>query len=256
MHFRYRLRQCRRALLIFVGGTVAVVVAGLITEAALGASGQKPQAIPPTSLPVPPWDATASPSATQAPSITASRLPSLTGPVQLVQGTQFINGTYLGWPHSTIGAVSAADELTTQMLSTLDPDRAAAVMRLAADPAYTAGPQQAAQGVTGIRQVLGLPTDGPVPAGASFTFDPVECQVRDAGADQVTVLLLADVVATLPGQGTQSGAEVFAVSLHWALGDWKLLPPPAASGYASLNAEPDSAQAAGFGWQELVPIGG
>jgi hypothetical protein len=255
MHFRYRLRQFRRALLIFVGGTVAVVVAGLIIEAALGTSGQKPQAIPPTSLPVPPWDATGPASATQAPGMTASASV-LTGPVRLVQGAQLINGTYLGWPHSTVGAVSAADELATQMLSTLDPDRAAAVMRLAADPAYTAGPQQAAQGVTGIRQALGLPVSGPVPAGASFTFDPVECQVRDVAADRVTVLLLADVVATLPGQGTQSGVEVFGVSLHWAIGDWKLLPPPAASGYASLNAEPDSAQAAGLGWQELVPIGG
>jgi hypothetical protein len=250
MHLRYRLRQLRRRGLLFVAVVLAIMVIGLVANAQLD-PGQKPQAIPPTALPVPPWDATSQPSP-QASTVSQS---ALTGPVQVVQGTRMIDGVALGFPHSTVGAVSAADEFTTAILSTLDPDRAAAVMRLVADPAYPGGPRQAAEGIAGVRRSLGIPATGLVPIGASFAFTPVEYQVRGVSSSTVTVLLLSDLISTAPGQGTVTEVTVFPVAMHWAEADWKILSNPVGD-YRTLTAVPGTPQAAADGWQDLVPAGG
>ena len=168
----------------------------------------------------------------------------------MIQGTQLINGVYLGFPHSTAGAVSAADEFATQLVSTLDPDRAAAVMRLMADPSYSDGPEQAAQGAVNDRAALGVPASGPIPPGFSFQLVPVEYQAEGTRPDNVTVLLLSDFISTTPGQGTVTGIGVFPLALHWSTGDWKVLPVPGRD-YSAITAEPGSPQAASLGWQEL-----
>jgi hypothetical protein len=162
-----------------------------------------------------------------------------------------VNGVSLGFPHDTAGAVSAADEFATQVVSTLDPDRAAAVMRLIADPSYANGPQQAAQGTVNDRTSLGLPPPGQVPPGYSFELVPVEYQAETTNADTVTVLLLSDFISTTPAQGTTTGIGVFPVALHWSTGDWKVLPPSQERDYTQMTAEPGSPQAASLGWQEL-----
>jgi len=253
-----RGRRLWRWFLVWFFVTAAVLVIGLVIEQAVSPRpadhwGEPPKASGPSAVPAtrtpPPATQTASPFAT------STGGPSLTGPVHVVQGRQLVNGVYLGYPHSTVGAVSAADEFLTAIDSTLDPDRAAAVMRLAADPSYANGPQQAAAGVVSDRKNLGLPAGGAVPQGASVETDPAEYQVRDVSPDRVTVLLLCDFVTTLPGQGTQTKAGVFPVSLHWAQGDWKVL-PQARADYESLSADPDSPRAAGLGWQQLEPAGG
>ena len=236
-----------RGLGLFIAGTLVLMVGGLVINAHFDQS-QKPEALPPTSLPTPPWDTTAPPT----PSADTKKQPELTGPVQVIQGTQLINGVYLGFPHSTVGAVSAADEYATQLVSTLDPDRAAAVMRLVADPSFSDGPAQAAQGAVDDRAALGVPANGLVPPGFSFQLVPVECQIEDVSPDKLTVLLLSDFISTTPGQGTTTGIGVFPVALHWSTGDWKVLPVPPRD-YSAITAEPGSAQAASLGWQELQP---
>jgi hypothetical protein len=172
--------------------------------------------------------------------------------VRVIAGARLVNGVYLGFPRTASGAVSAAAEFTTQLLTTLDPGRAAAVMRTVADPSFPAGPRQAAQGTARDRESLGLPASGPVPPGYSFGVAPLECQVRMAGADRVTVLLLAEFNAVSPGAGMQLGYGVFPVALHWSGGDWKVLPTPARD-YTGLAAQPDSAQAVALGWLDLQP---
>jgi hypothetical protein len=241
--YRHRRARWLRGLVLFIGGTLVLMVAGLVINAHFD-SARKPQEIPPTSLPTPPWDVAASPS----PSIT--REAALIGPVRVVLGRRLVNGVYLGFPHSTVGAVSAADEFATQVVSTLDPDRAAAVMRLIADPSYGDAPQQAAQGVVSDRKSLGLPAGGPVLPGFSFELVPAEYQVQGASADNVTVLLLSDFISTTPSRGTATGVGVFPVALHWSAGDWKVLPVTPRD-YSGMTAEPDSPQAAALGWQEL-----
>ena len=255
MYTRYRTRRWLRWGLLYVAGVLVLMVAGLAIEAAVSPSRQAPQALPPTAVPVPPW-ASAAPSPAPSrtgPATTASA--ALAGPVQLVQGRDLINGVYLGFPHSIAGAVSAAAGFFTAIGSTLDPDRAAAVMRMVADPTYPDGPQQAADGAVNDRKGLGLPASGPLPQGASLQVQPAEYQLRGVTPDQVTVLLLCDFTATVSGQGTQTRIGVFPVRLHWYADDWKILAPGAAS-YADLAAAPASPQAAALGWQELeLPAG-
>jgi hypothetical protein len=269
MFIRYRRRHpLVRGVLLFIIGVLAFAAIGLAVNAHRD-SGQQLQAFPPTVLPVPPWDTTASaiPSpalsatspSTSSPTTTSPSAPgpslvnssALTSPVHVTRGVRLVDGVYLGFPHSILGAVSAADEWATAILSTLDPNRSAAVMRLVADPSFLQGPQQAAQGTTGTRQVMGVPATGPVPVGASFEFVPVECQVRGIQPDAVTVLLLADFITSTPGTGTQDRVSVFPVALHWANQDWKVLPSPVTD-YSGLDAQPDSPQAAALGWLELI----
>jgi hypothetical protein len=100
------------------------------------------------------------------------------------------------------------------------------------------------------RKSLGLAASGPVPPGFSFELVPVEYQVRGVSADNATVLLLSDFISTAPGQGTSTGIGVFPVAVAWSAGDWKVL-PVRPEDYSGMTAEPDSPQAAAFGWQEL-----
>lgn len=256
MYPRYRARRWLRWGLLYVVGVLALMVAGLVIEAAVSHGPQAPQALPSTTIPVPPWASAApspAPRTTSTPARTGGAAP--TGPVRLVQGRELINGVYLGFPHSIAGAVSAAAGFLTAIGSTLDPDRAAAVMRMAADPAYPEGPQQAAEGVVNDRKGLGLPASGQLPQGVSLQVQPTEYQVRGVTPDRVTVLLLCDFTATVPGQGTQTRIGVFPVRLHWHAGDWKILAPGAAR-YAGLAANPASPKAAALGWQELEPPAG
>jgi hypothetical protein len=108
--------------------------------------------------------------------------------------------------------------------------------------------------VAGIRESLGLAASGPVPQGVSWVVSPMECQVRDIRTDRVTVLLLVDLISTVPGAGTMTWAVVFAVAVHWSAGDWKVLPTPAAD-YSRLTAVPGSGLAASLGWLQLAGVG-
>jgi hypothetical protein len=247
---RYRIRHWIRIGIAAAAGLLLATAIGLVIEVGTGPHTE-PAYTPPT---VPNlfsgYGTTPSPA---APSPTASAVqPELSGPLQLIQGQGLINGVYLGYPHSTQGAVSAAGQFATQLGSTLDPDRVASIIRMTADPSYPQGPQDFAQGMVSTRRDLGLPASGPVPDGASLVLEPVEYQVRDVTPDQVTVLLLSDLVITLPAQGTQTRIAVYPLRMHWAQDDWKILAPGNAS-YLKLAAEPGSPQAASDGWQELTP---
>jgi hypothetical protein len=238
-----RRRTARRWLrggLIYLAGFGAFMVIGLVVVVAIHPGPLGP-ASSPARQSAPPRTPASAPSS-----------PALGGPLQLIRGRDLVQGVYLGYPHSTTGAVSAAAEYITGIVSTLDPDRAAAVMRLAADPSYADGPQQAAEGAVNDRKGLGIPASGPVPAGDSLTTTPVEYQVRDTTPDSVTVLLLSDFITTIAGQGTQTRIAVFPLRMHWAQGDWKLL-GFSPSDYSGLSAEPDSPKAAADGWQDLEP---
>jgi hypothetical protein len=242
---RYRVRHWARIAIASAIGLLLVTAIGLVIEVA---TGPHP---PGSTVPPAPQNLFSGYGTTPSPSASATE-PSLAGPVQVIQGSQLVNGVYLGYPHTTQGAVSAADEFATQLGSTLDPDRVAAVMRMTADPSYPQGPQEFAQGTISERQNLDLPASGPVPDGASVVLDPVEYQARDVTPDQVTVLLLSDFVITMPDQGTQTRVGVYPLRMHWADSDWKILAPDNA-GYSKLAAEPGSPQAASDGWQELTP---
>jgi hypothetical protein len=171
-------------------------------------------------------------------------------PLRLVAGTQPVNGLDLGYPHSATGAVSAAVEFVTELGSTLDPDRAAAVARLVADPSYPAAAVAAAQGVAAARQRLGLPAAGPLPPGTAVSLVPAMFQLRDVTPGQVSVLLLFDYTAMAP-RGISERLGAMAAAMHWTSSGWKLLQPdgPDVSG---LIATPGTAAAAAKGWKAMT----
>jgi hypothetical protein len=226
-------RRWLRWILAYCGAVLAIAVIGLVIEAAMNHGPTQPQTFTPT-VPTLPFASSAPPAV--KPSHAPKPAAPLDGPLAVIQGRWLVNGVYLGFPHNTAGAVSAADDVVSEVFSTLDPDRAAAVMRLTADPSYADAPQQAAQGAASDRQALGIPPTGPVPVGYSLLVQPVEYQATDVTADDATVLLLCDFTSTQPGTGTQTRVASFGTSSD-----------------ASLAAEPFSPQAASLGWQQLLP---
>ena len=240
---RYRAHQLRKRLKISIAlaAGVLVLAGGMLIFSVLTQGPQPPGTTEPP--PVPDLFGSTSPSAAQT----------TAGPMRILQGSQMVNGVRLGYPHTIQGAVSAADEFARDIGSTLDPDTAAAILRLTADPSYPQGPQQYAQGVITTREVLGLPASGPVPDGASAVLQPVEYQLRDVSADQATVILLTDLDITLPGQSTAAKVSLFPLQMHWADGDWKILAPQQTGDLGSLLTQPGTSQAAKAGWQELSP---
>ena len=167
MYGSYRpRRRWLRWILVYAGGVLAVAVVGLVIEAAVSPGSGQPQASG-SAVPALAGDERPGQPGAQA---RCERQPAASGPLQVVQGRELVNGVYLGFPHSTAGAVSAADYVVSEVFSTLDPDRAAAVMRLTAAPSYADAPQQAAQGAASDRQDLGIAASGPVPAGYSLVL--------------------------------------------------------------------------------------
>jgi hypothetical protein len=79
-------------------------------------------------------------------------LPPAARPLRLVPGAGLVNGIYASYPHSTAGAVSAATEFLTELGSTLEPDRAATIARLTADPSYPQAGPDAARGTVSTRR--------------------------------------------------------------------------------------------------------
>ena len=249
MYGSYRpRRRWLRWFFVYAGCTLAVAVIGLVIEAAVSPGSGQPQH-PGSGFPVSPatgaWSA-------PAPSASGTGSPTLSGPMQVTQGREQVNGVYLGFPHTTVGAVSAADYVVSEVFSTLDPDRAAAVMRLTAAPSYASAPQQAAQGVISDREDLGIAPAGPVPAGYSLLVQPEQYQTRNVHSDSVTVLLLCDFTTTRPATGTQTQIAVFPVQMLWVQADWEVASFGAGDD-ANLGAEPFSSTAASLGWQELLP---
>lgn len=239
-------RRWLRWLLAYCLGTAIVFAVGLVVKAAISPAPVRPRDSGQAS---PALSPAGSPASRQGPAPAA-----LAGPLAVGPGSQVINGVALGFPHSTTGAVSAAVSVATEIGGTLDPDRAAAVMRMVADPSYPGAPQQAAQGAVNERRSLGIPASGPVPGGDSMQVLPVEYQVPSASADQATVLLLCDLVITRPGAGTRTTFGVLPFRMHWAQADWKVASIGSDS-YSGLAAEPGGPRAASLGWQ-LLRTGG
>ena len=176
--------------------------------------------------------------------------PSAAGPLRLVPGAGLVNGIYTRYPHSTAGAVSAATEFLTELGSTLEPDRAATIARLAADASYPQAGPDAARGTVSTRRQLGLPATGSLPPAAAVLLVPVMYQLRDGTADRLTVLLLFDYTETLPA-AIREHLGVTAAQMNWTPDGWRLM-QPAAADLSALLATPGTAGAARKGWKALA----
>lgn len=174
------------------------------------------------------------------------------GPLRLVRGENERDGVRVGYPQSVTGAVSAAIEYGTEITSTLDLDRVPAVLRAVSDGSYGSSDADLQAAPTFWRQKLGLPTTGPVPAGASLELVVSAYQVKDREPERITVLILGYVTGTTAEAGPQSFLLVFPVLLVWT-GDWKLQKRSEdAPDYAELRARPGTPEAVAAGWQEYA----
>ena len=234
----------RRRLLVIattVTALVAVVVALRATDGAGGGTGTATGAVSvsPTATP------------TGGSSSAAGVRPGAAEPLRLVAGARSVDGVRVGYPRSTVGAVSAAIEYWTQLGSTLDPDRARRIGARVAVRSWKGAADELGRGPVNTRRQLGLPAKGAVPPGASISLGPVAYQVRDAKADSMTVLVLAYMITTTPTEGTVSRLGVFPAPLRWDDDDWRIDVDEDGPDYRSLQAPPGSAQAKGAGWLDF-----
>jgi hypothetical protein len=240
--FLARRRRWPLYVLLAAAGLVLAAAAGLAAEAALAPQHREDFRLPPVS-PLP--GASRPPRRAGEPRGAAGR------PLRVTEGRRVAaGGIRTGFPRTVAGAVSAAAEYWSEVGTDLDPARAVTIGRAIAAPSWGDGPAALAAGVRRTRIALGLTAAGPLPAGVKVTFTAVEYQVRDAGRDQVTVLLLAYYTAAVPGHQGRSGTGVYPAAMRWARGDWKLA-APAGPAYSRLQARPGSPGAAAAGWHPL-----
>jgi hypothetical protein len=197
----------------------------------------------------------AKPSGQPNPTTDPSPVPS--GAVTLIQGARVADGIEIGYPHSTVGAISAAASYLDAVASTLDPDYAASLMRTAGDPADPSLPTDLATSAVLLRGDLQLPSTGPLPAPIAFRTVAEMYQLRGVGTDNILVLLLTSATFTNAQSGTASTVGVFPVRMHWTSGDWRLSSIGGTDqNYSALAATPDTPAAAENGWLALIPITG
>lgn len=241
--------------LLLAGALVLVAATVLVTIAVMrpGSAGALPRSAGP-GVASPSASGSVAPSAVPAPSV--SPVDPDAAPLGLVHGARMVDGVGLGYPHSLVGAVSAAVEFYTQLGCNLDADRGKTLGSLIAVSTWWDAPQVFAQAALAARKQFGLPVTGPVPQGASTVLDPVEFQTRNASADRVEVVLLAYLTVTTPAQGVQNRLGVFPILIAWDRSDWRWTnqhqPTDITTNYQALSAQPGSPQAAALGWRELA----
>lgn len=237
-------RRALPLLLLAVVVFLACIAVGVAVESNSGSRAAKVYT-PPAAIPAPGSATGVDPS--------GSPTPGTTGPLKLIRGARLVNGVQVGYPHSSVGAVSAAVEYWRQLGSTLEPDRAAAVARIVAVDAWSDAPDTLAKGPAATRKALGLPAQGQLDPGTSVILSPVEYQVRSVTGSSIQVLLLATYTTSVPGTGMQTRMGVYPLDLVWSGGDWRVPAPSGTSttDYTSLVAEPGSPQASAKGWQEM-----
>lgn len=191
----------------------------------------------------------------QAPAPPSAAAPS--GPISLVHGARVADGIEVGFPHTIVGAVSAASEYVDAAASTLDPDYAASVMRLAGDPGNAALPSNLATSVVKLRSELQLRSDRPLASSVTFQTTAQMYQLRNVAADDVLVLLLTDSTFVNAQGGTAQTTGVFPVQMRWIAGDWKIgAIGRTGQDYSALAATPDTQEAVKLGWLALIAATG
>lgn len=179
------------------------------------------------------------------------------GAIPLVRGARVADGVEVGFPHTTVGAVSAASEYLDAAASTLDPDYAASVMRVAGDPVNTALPSSLAASIVKLRSDLQLRSDGPLNPPVTFQTTAQMYQLRNVTADDVMVLLLTDSTFINARGGTAQTTGVFPMQMRWTAGDWKVEAiGRTGQDYSTLAAAPDTQAAANQGWLALIAATG
>ncbi|MFC0861810.1 hypothetical protein ACFHYQ_05810 [Sphaerimonospora cavernae] len=176
-------------------------------------------------------------------------------------GREGAAGYPIGFPHTEIGAVSAASA-TLEGAWTLDRAQAEQAAALYARPDQRKAAREGARAVVqGWRETLDLPPEGKLPEGAALRTQASGVQWQARSDDQVQVSVLVLVTAT---KGTGDGASVYSspyamnLLMTWlpdargtGRGDWVNIPDPAPPAVPAA-ALPDTPEFAAAGWKSLT----
>ncbi|MFI7041745.1 hypothetical protein ACIBI0_34120 [Microbispora rosea] len=170
-------------------------------------------------------------------------------------------GYPVGFPHTEIGAASAA-AAALEAAWTLDVGQAEQAAALYAPPDQREAAREGARdAVRGWRETLGLPPEGELPAGAALRTQTIGVQWRVRSEDQVQVFVLVQVTAaTGAGATGPVYSSPYAMSLLMAWkpdmrgadkGDWVNIPDPTPPSVpaAALPGTPEFPTA---GWKSLI----
>ncbi|WP_329431009.1 hypothetical protein OG339_48500 (plasmid) [Streptosporangium sp. NBC_01495] len=244
-------RLAQQRLRALIGAGVIIVILVLVVVALWPGSDTPPQSAPsPTQSPT-----ASSLSPGQGEYVVAERSTRLPDP------GRYLNRTYrVQFPHTVEGAAAAAVAMYQQVW-TLDPGaagKAVDVYFTAADrPARRA---DAAASSTWMRQQMGLPATGEVPAGANVSIQAtgVQWKIVDADNVYVSVLMRLDMMAG-PGATLQTTSAATTVHMRWDPtlrgGDWAVIQTPANQMPKPATAEVGTVAYNEQGWMAIRPGG-
>ncbi|MFI8854795.1 hypothetical protein ACIGW3_31950 [Streptomyces sp. NPDC053499] len=198
-------------------------------------------------------------SASPAPGGTGKRLTPATAPrVPVLKPKSSKNGIGTGFPHTAVGARSAAVSYW-QDLSFVDDQAAERQLRtIAAGPSDPVVRKKVSE-VRKLREGVGLPPSGGPPNSMTFTTDVKAVRLRslDRKGDVVQVWMVFDRYATSAEKSTDDNPledQTDNLILTWKKGDWKVTAQPhwvrrtaGPRAYA-----PDSPYAFQDGWREVA----
>jgi hypothetical protein len=234
---------------------VAAVTLGAVAAVNMGSGHGKPDAKGTTTPP------TASGATTATPSAPARKLTPETSPRKIVplKPREVKNGIGVGFPHTAVGAESAAISYW-QDLDILDDGIA---RRQWTQITSKTSPGTVDKHVTDVRKVregVGLPPSGGTPAGLSFTtvVKAALMRSRDDSGDVIEVWMFYDRYATLPAAKAADNAPLTDqeddLILTWEDGDWRVTEAPqyVDHKYGPVAYDPHSTFAFDDGWREVV----
>jgi hypothetical protein len=170
------------------------------------------------------------------------------------------SGVSIGWPHTSLGAVSAAVR-HWQELDLLDDDLARQQLKAISAPGSGAI-QRGVSEVRRTRESAGLPPSGGPPPGVSVETEVTAVRLRslDAVGDVVEVWMIWDRYAQVKDEAADRAPlrnEMSSVIYTWSGGDWKRT---SAKRWTDLGTHPrayfpNSPYAYADGWREVSSHG-
>jgi hypothetical protein len=240
-------RRTARNRLVLAAVAAAAVVAGGVTAATVGfGSGESSKDSASHSTP----DATPSSTGTATSSTGTSGVPGVT---VLPKPRRVVGGVPVGYPHTTLGAVSAAAHYT-DIADVFSPAVAEQQAKVFAEPGYTRLISRSAlYTAQKTRMGLGLPVNGESDTGTYSVNQTRAYQTGQATADRVLVWLLVHISQSVHGVSTTVD-QVDGAIVVWKGGDWKLSVDTVVYGMPKAHppvATPDSADAVSKGWRAI-----
>lgn len=249
-----RRRDTLRRLSLAAGALAVVVAATVMVTLLVANDGQQQRtgSAPPQGM-----DTTDANSASEPGTGTWTTRPVSAGPLILPQPTNTERGIPTGFPHSTLGAISAAARYAEVSVS-LDQTNARALAQVAAAPSYIDAVEDFVRAVGAARRRLGVADSaagraaGRVAGGAYLVFQAQAYRVSDASPDRVVIAVLGRGEGAGPATSGHGRVVHSATSytMVWVEGDWHI----AAEGEPLPESVPSprSPRAYQQGWRDLA----